>query len=98
QMRRAGGLDEKLLGINFSLAVMLTGAFMLCYVIFGGMVATTWVQIVKAVLLMAGIVLMSVFVLGKVGFTPVELFNRADEAKGAESTFSLGPGTYLPKP
>src|SRR5919112_1281323 len=98
QMVGAGVLIEKLVGINFSLAVLLTGVFMLCYVIFGGMVATTWVQIVKAVLLMTGIVVMSIFVLGKVGFNPVELFNRANENKGPESTFSLGPGTYLPKP
>ena len=41
---------------------------------------------------------MSIFVLGKVGFNPIELFNRANENKGPESTFSLGPGTYLPKP
>ena len=53
QMVGAGVLIEKLVGINFSLAVLLTGAFMLCYVVFGGMVATTWVQIVKAVLLMS---------------------------------------------
>ena len=98
QMVGAGVLIEKLVGINFSLAVLLTGVFMLCYVIFGGMVATTWVQIVKAVLLMSGIFVMSVFVLGKVGFNPIELFNRANENKGPESTFSLGPGTYLPKP
>ena len=98
QMVGAGVLIEKLVGINFSLAVLLTGAFMLCYVVFGGMVATTWVQIVKAVLLMSGIFLMSVFVLAKVGFNPIELFNRANENKGAESTFSLGPGTFLPKP
>ena len=98
QMVGAGVLIEKLVGINFSLAVILTGVFMLCYVIFGGMVATTWVQIVKAVLLMAGIFTMSVFVLAKVGFNPFELFNRADANKGPESTFSLAPGTYLPKP
>src|SRR5215204_1444324 len=98
QMVGAGVLIEKLVGINFSLAVLLTGAFMLCYVVFGGMVATTWVQIVKAVLLMSGIFVMSVFVLGKVGFNPIELFNRANENKGPESTFSLGPGTFLPKP
>src|SRR3954464_10384528 len=98
QMVGAGVLISKLVGIDFSLAVILTGVFMLCYVVFGGMVATTWVQIVKAVLLMAGILTMSIFVLGKVGFNPIELFNRANENKGPESTFSLGPGTYLPKP
>jgi cation/acetate symporter len=98
QMVGAGVLIQALVGIDFPLAVLLTGAFMLCYVVFGGMVATTWVQIVKAVLLMAGITVMSLFVLGKVGFNPVELFNRAESNTTAESTFSLGPGTFLAKP
>ena len=94
----AGVLIQALVGIDFSLAVVLTGIFMLCYVVFGGMVATTWVQIVKAVLLMAGITVMSMFVLGKVGFNPIELFNRAKSNTTAESTFSLGPGTFLSSP
>src|ERR671931_75172 len=98
QMVGAGVLIQALVGIDFAWAVILTGAFMLCYVVFGGMVATTWVQIIKACLLMAGITVMSVFVLGKVGFNPIELFNKADANKTAESTFSLGPGTFLPKP
>jgi cation/acetate symporter len=98
QMVGAGVLIQALVGIDFTLAVILTGAFMLCYVIFGGMVATTWVQIIKAVLLMCGITIMSIFVLAKVGFNPIELFNKADANKGAESTFSLGPGTFLPEP
>src|SRR3954466_16170541 len=98
QMVGAGVLIQALVGIDFTPAVILTGAFMLCYVIFGGMVATTWVQIIKAVLLMCGIVVMSIFVLAKVGFNPIELFNEADANKGPESTFSLGPGTFLPKP
>ena len=71
---------------------------MLCYVIFGGMIATTWVQIIKAVLLMAGILVMSLFVLERVGFNPIELFNRAEANTTDESTFSLGPGTYLDTP
>jgi cation/acetate symporter len=78
--------------------VIITGIFMLCYVVFGGMVATTWVQIIKAVLLMAGILVMSIFVLGKVGFNPVELFNRAEANKGAESSFSLAPGGLYTNP
>src|ERR1044072_1997857 len=86
QMVGAGVLIQALVGIDFTLAVILTGIFMLCYVIFGGMLATTWVQIVKAVLLMAGIIVMSLFVLGKVGFNPIELFNKADANKGPEST------------
>jgi cation/acetate symporter len=98
QMVGAGVLIQALVGIDFTWAVLLTGTFMLCYVVFGGMVATTWVQIIKAVLLMAGITVMSVFVLGKVGFNPIELFNRAETNTTAESTFSLGPGTFLASP
>jgi cation/acetate symporter len=99
QMVGAGVLIQALVGIDFTLAVILTGAFMLLYVVFGGMVATTWVQIIKAVLLMTGILVMSIFVLAKVGFSPIELFNRAEEQKGgADSTFSLGPGTFLASP
>src|SRR3712207_404422 len=48
QMVGAGVLIQALVGISFTPAVILTGAFMLCYVIFGGMLATTWVQIIKA--------------------------------------------------
>ena len=59
QMVGAGVLIQALVGIDFCLAVLITGVFMLCYVIFGGMLATTWVQIIKAVLLMVGIVVMS---------------------------------------
>jgi cation/acetate symporter len=95
QMVGAGVLIEKLVGISFTLSVLITGTFMLCYVVFGGMLATTWVQIVKAVLLMAGILVMSVFVLERVGFNPIELFNRAEANTTAESTFSLAPGTFL---
>src|SRR5215218_2076969 len=98
QMVGAGVLIQALVGIDFSIAVIITGAFMLCYVIFGGMLATTWVQIIKAVLLMAGIVVMSVFVLERVGFNPIALFNDADANKTAESTFSLQPGTFLASP
>ncbi len=90
QMVGAGVLIQALVGIDFTLAVILTGAFMLCYVVFGGMVATTWVQIIKAVLLMTGILVMSIFVLAKVGGNPIELFNRAEASK-AESTRSRSP-------
>jgi cation/acetate symporter len=96
QMVGAGVLIQALVGIDFTWAVIATGTFMLFYVVFGGMVATTWVQIIKAVLLMAGIIVMSIFVLGKVGGSPIELFNRA-EAEGGK-TFSLAPGTFLASP
>ena len=99
QMVGAGVLIQALVGFDFTVAVLLTGTFMLCYVVFGGMLATTWVQIIKACLLMAGIVVMSVFVLERVGFNPIELFNEAERQGRAEgSTFSLGPGTFLKNP
>jgi cation/acetate symporter len=98
QMVGAGLIIEKLVGISFTPAVIMTGLLMLCYVIFGGMVATTWVQIIKAVLLMTGITVMSIFVLNRVGWNPVELFNRAESNTTQESTFSLGPGTFLASP
>jgi cation/acetate symporter len=98
QMVGAGVLIQALVGIDFTLSVIITGVFMLCYVVFGGMVATTWVQIVKAVLLMTAIVVMSIFTLGKVGFNPVELFNKAAANTGPESTFSLAPGGLYTEP
>jgi cation/acetate symporter len=99
QMVGAGALITALVGIDYNLAILLTGAFMLTYIIFGGMIATTWVQIIKACLLMVGGLAMGIAVLSKVGFNPIELFNRADEAGQAKgSTFSMQPGTFLPKP
>src|SRR5215208_5045928 len=78
QMVGAGALINELVGIDFSLAVIATGAFMLVYVVFGGMLATTWVQIIKAVLLMTATIVLSLFVLGKIGWNPIDLFNRAE--------------------
>jgi cation/acetate symporter len=66
QMVGAGVLVQALVGIHFSVAVVITGVMMLCYVIFGGMLATTWVQIIKAILLMTAILVMSVFVLSPI--------------------------------
>ena len=77
QMVGGGALILALTGISFTPAVILVGAFMLIYVIFGGMLATTWVQIIKAGLLMTAGVVMTLLVLGKVGFSPSELFSRA---------------------
>src|SRR6185295_514064 len=59
QMVGAGVLIQALIGISFAPAVVIVGAFMLAYVIFGGMLATTWVQIIKAVILMAAGVLLT---------------------------------------
>jgi cation/acetate symporter len=77
QMVGAGVLLQALAGIDFWLAVLVTGTFMLVYVVVGGMLATTWVQIIKAGLLMIAGTVLTVMVLAKVNFNPAELFSRA---------------------
>jgi cation/acetate symporter len=77
QMVGAGVLFEALAGIDFWLSALLTGVFMMVYVVFGGMLATTWVQIIKAGMLMIAGLVLTVLVLSKTGFNPIELFDRA---------------------
>ncbi|MDR3604478.1 MAG: cation acetate symporter, partial [Syntrophaceae bacterium] len=74
QMVGAGKLMELLLGIPFKLAIAGVGALMIVYVVFGGMIATTWVQIIKACLLMTGAIVLCILVLAKCGFNPVQFF------------------------
>src|SRR5690349_21078466 len=72
QMVGAGALVALLLkdsGIHFSTAVIGVGLLMIVYVVFGGMLATTWVQIIKAILLMSGTILLSILVLAHFGFS-----------------------------
>jgi cation/acetate symporter len=95
QMVGAGVLIQALTGITFAPAVILVGAFMLAYVIFGGMLATTWVQIIKAVLLMSAGVLLTVLVLAKFGFSPGEIFTTAAGKHEAKEGY-LAPGLQFP--
>ncbi len=97
QMVGAGVLIQALVGISFEVSVIITGAFMLVYVVAGGMLATTWVQIIKAVLLMTATVVLSLFVLNEVGFNPVELFNQAAEESPSGEDY-LAPGLFLDTP
>jgi cation/acetate symporter len=97
QMVGAGALIQALVGINFNLAVLLTGGFMLCYVVFGGMLATTWVQIIKAVLLMSATIVLSLFVLGNIGWNPIDIFERA-EAQSEDGAAYLAPGLNFTNP
>jgi cation/acetate symporter len=76
QMVGAGKLMELLLGIPFPMAIAGVGALMIVYVVFGGMIATTWVQIIKAVLLMFGAVVLFLLVAAKVGFNPMRFFSQ----------------------
>ncbi len=77
QIVGAGKLIQLLFGLNYHFAVILVGTLMVLYVLFGGMLATTWVQIIKAVLLLSGSTFMAIMVLKSVGFSPEELFRRA---------------------
>jgi cation/acetate symporter len=84
QMVGAGSLVSLLVpGIGFNSAIVGIGVLMLVYVIFGGMLATTWVQIVKAVLLMSGTVLLSILVLARFHFSLVEFFEAVSRITGA---------------
>ena len=95
QMVGAGGLIRLMFGLTYETAIMLVGAAMLAYVLFGGMIATTWVQIVKAVLLMGGAGLLALLVLSKFGFNPVRLFGAAAAQYGDGV---LAPGRLVAKP
>ncbi|MFI9365718.1 cation acetate symporter [Kitasatospora sp. NPDC053057] len=95
QMVGAGTLVTLLLGVEGNAAkrwtVVAVGALMIIYVVIGGMKGTTWVQIVKAVLLIAGAALMTVLVLAKYHFNPSELLGAAASASGKGEAF-LQPG------
>jgi len=81
QMVGAGQLIKLLFGLEYWMAVVIVGALMMVYVLFGGMTATTWVQIIKAVLLLAGVTFMAVMVLAQFGFSPEALFAKGVEVK-----------------
>jgi cation/acetate symporter len=74
QMVGAGKLMQVLLDIPYRVSVIGVGVLMVGYVVFGGMKATTWVQIIKAGLLMSGTVLLAFLVIAKAGFNPVGFF------------------------
>ncbi len=97
QLVGAGALIQALAGINFTLAVVICGVFMTIYVVFGGMLATTWVQIVKAGMLMTAGVIVSVAVLAKFNFNPNTLLDTAASKSEAGKGF-LGPGLYIDGP
>ena len=97
QMVGAGVLIQALVGIDFALSVILTGAFMIIYIVAGGMLATSWVQIIKAILLMTATIALSLFVLGKIGWNPIDLFRDA-RAQHPEGHKYLEPGLFLSSP
>lgn len=95
QMVGAGNLVKLLFGIPYEMAVVMVGTVMMAYVLFGGMLATTWVQIVKAVLLLGGALILAVLVLVRFGGDVLGLFATAAERFGGQV---LGPGQLVADP
>jgi cation/acetate symporter len=89
QLAGAGSVVKLLFGLRADVSVILIGAFMLGYVLFGGMLATTWVQIIKCVLLVATSAVLLVLILAAFGFSSLALLDQA-VAKGG--TKVLEPG------
>jgi len=112
QMVGAGQLIKLLFGLDYWMAVVIVGALMMVYVLFGGMTATTWVQIIKACLLLAGASFMAFMVLYSFGFSTEAMFAKAVEiktgiaasagkapAEAAAQGFSImGPGGFIKDP
>ncbi|POA99416.1 cation acetate symporter [Chromobacterium sinusclupearum] len=95
QMVGAGKLIQLLFGMSYGSAVLMVGVLMVCYVLFGGMLATTWVQIIKAVLLLAGATFMALMVLATVGFNPELMFEKAVAAH-SKGIAIMSPGKADP--
>ncbi|HVF93607.1 MAG TPA: cation acetate symporter [Sphingomonas sp.] len=112
QMVGAGQLIKLLFGLRYEYAVVIVGILMMLYVLFGGMTATTWVQIIKAVLLLGSASFMAFMVMAQFGFSPEALFARAvavktdlaaaDGSSAAEAAARgrsiMGPGNFIKDP
>lgn len=96
QMVGAGKLIQLLFGLDYEVAVILVGVLMILYVTFGGMLATTWVQIIKAFLLLSGATFMAVAVMAHYNFNFESLFATAVEMKG--TTDIMAPGGLVSDP
>ena len=95
QMVGSGKLIQLLFGLQYEVAVVLVGVLMILYVTFGGMLATTWVQIIKAFLLLSGATFMSIAVMAHYDFSFGALFSHATEMKGIEI---MSPGGLVSDP
>ncbi|WP_395025871.1 cation acetate symporter [Comamonas odontotermitis] len=112
QMVGAGQLIKLLFGLDYWIAVVLVGALMMIYVLFGGMTATTWVQIIKACLLLAGVTFMAFMIMAHYGFSLEKLFADGVRVKteiatngGAAPDLAaklglsiMGPGGFIKDP
>lgn len=89
QMVGAGSLIKLMFGIDYVWAELIVGAVMLLYVLFGGMIATTWVQIVKAALLLGGVTILTLMVLAQFSWSPGDLYQAVSTKLGQKA---LEPG------
>jgi cation/acetate symporter len=96
QMVGAGKLIQLLFGLDYEIAVILVGVLMILYVTFGGMLATTWVQIIKAFLLLSGATFMAIAVMAHYDFNFETLFATAVQMK--ETTSIMAPGGLVSDP
>jgi len=97
QMVGAGQLIKVLFGLEYMYAEILVGAIMMMYVLFGGMTATTWVQIIKACMLLFGATFMAGAVLMQFGFSPEALFTKATEVHSKKDAI-MAPGALIKDP
>ncbi|MBE2258729.1 MAG: cation acetate symporter [Rhodobacteraceae bacterium] len=97
QMVGAGQLIKVLFGLEYHYAVMIVGVLMMCYVLFGGMTATTWVQIIKAIMLLCGASFMALAVLWQFHFNPELLFAKAVETHSKHDAI-MAPGALIKDP
>ena len=97
QLVGAGGLIKLLLGIDYVYSVLIVGTLMTVYVVFGGMTATSWVQITKAVLLMIGTFIISIMVFAKFDYSIANMFTHMKTATPIGDAF-LNPGNKFKDP
>ncbi|REC94677.1 cation acetate symporter [Kushneria indalinina] len=97
QMVGAGKLIQLLFGLNYHIAVVVVGVLMVCYVLFGGMLATTWVQMIKAAILLFGASFMALMVLMHVDFSIEGLFNQAVAVHSSGASI-MSPGGLVKDP
>ncbi len=97
QLVGAGTLIQILFGLPYHAAVLLVGVLMVVYVSFGGMIATTWVQIIKAALLLFGATILAFLVLSRLDFSLEALFAQAIDVHAAGRD-ALLPGGLVPDP
>lgn len=97
QLVGAGKLIEVLFGLPYETAVIIVGVLMTLYVTFGGMLATTWVQLIKAILLLSGASLMAILVMANFGFSFETMFAEAVKVH-TKGTAIMAPGTLVSDP